>query len=60
MFYLAQKLLYVYWHGHFAVAGIIRGVKQATYWRDQLHYSFILNDKSGCDWRDALPWLQYE
>ena len=62
LFYPAEELLYVHWHGHLTGAEIIRGVEQATHWRDQLHYSFILNDKSdsGGDWSDALPWLQYE
>ena len=60
MFYPAEELLYMHWHGHLTGATIIRGVEQATHWRDQLHYSFILNDKSdsGGDWSDALPGLR--
>ncbi|HEX8328146.1 MAG TPA: hypothetical protein VF629_11445 [Hymenobacter sp.] len=61
-YYAADELLYVHWHGQLTGDAIIRGVGHGTAWRDQLHYSLILNDKSdtGGDWSDALPWLQYE
>ena len=62
LFYPAEELLDVHWHGHLTGAGIIRGVEQATHWHDQLHYSFILNDErdNGGDWRNTLPRLQHE
>lgn len=62
LFYPDQELMYVRWHGHLTGAEVIRGVQQGTHWREQLHYSLVLNDKSDTsgDWRDALPWLQYE
>ena len=62
LFFPADELLFVRWHGHLTGAEVIRGVEQGTKWRDQLAYSLILNDKSdtGGDWSDALPWLQYE
>ncbi|MCC3151994.1 hypothetical protein Q3A66_18705 [Hymenobacter sp. BT770] len=62
MYYPADKLLYVRWHGHLTGAEVVRGVQQGGQWRDQLDYSYILNDKSdtGGDWSEALPWLQYE
>jgi hypothetical protein len=62
MYYPADKLLYVRWHGHLTGAEVVRGVQQGGQWRDQLDYSYILNHKSdtGGDWSEALPWLQYE
>ena len=61
-FYPESEMLYVRWHGHLTGPEVIRGVSQGSQWRDQLRYSFILNDKSdtGGDWSEALPWLQYE
>ena len=62
LYYPAQELLHVRWHGHLTGAQLIRGVMHGAQWREQLRYSLILNDKSdaGGDWSDALPWLQYE
>lgn len=62
LFFPADELLYVRWHGHLTGAEVIRGVEKGSQWRDQLAYSLILNDKSdtGGDWSDALPWLEYE
>jgi hypothetical protein len=61
-YYPNEELLYVRWHGQLTGPDIIRGVQHGAAWRDQLHYSVILNDKSdsGGDWSEALPWLQYE
>lgn len=57
-----DELLVVRWHGQLTGDAIIHGVAHGAEWRDRLHYSLILNDKSdtGGDWSDALPWLQYE
>ena len=62
LFFPADELLYVRWHGHLTGAEVIRGVEQGAKWHEQLAYSLILNDKSstGGDWSDALPWLEYE
>lgn len=62
LFYPNDELLYLRWHGHLTGDEIVRGVGQGAQWRDQLHYAYILNDKSDTsgDWSDALPWLQYE
>lgn len=62
LYYPADELLVVRWHGQLTGDAIVRGVEHGAAWRDQLHYSLILNDKSdtGGDWSDALPWLQYE
>ncbi|WP_310397715.1 STAS/SEC14 domain-containing protein [Hymenobacter sp.] len=61
-FYPDAELMYVHWHGHLTGTEVIRGVEQGTHWRDQLRYSLVLNDKrdTSGDWREALPWLQYE
>ena len=62
LFFPADELLYVRWHGHLTGAEIIRGVEHGSKWHEQLVYSLVLNDKSdtGGDWSDALPWLEYE
>jgi hypothetical protein len=60
--YPDDAMLCVRWHGHLTGTEIIKGVQQGGHWRDQFHYSLILNDKSDTsgDWSEALPWLQYE
>jgi hypothetical protein len=60
--YPADELMCVRWHGQLTAAEVINGAKQAGQWRDKLHYTRVLNDKSdtGGDWSEALPWLQYE
>ena len=61
-FHPDEELLYVRWHGQLMGPDIIRGVQYSAIWRDQLRFSFILNDNSdsGGDWSEALPWRQYE
>lgn len=61
-YYPADELLYVRWHGQLTADVVIKGAQQSRQWRGLLRYSRVLNDKSdsGGDWREALPWLQYE
>jgi hypothetical protein len=60
--YPSADVLHVRWLGHMTAAEVVRGVKHGGQWRNELHYSRVLNDKSeaGGDWSEALPWLQYE
>jgi hypothetical protein len=60
--YPEDELLYVRWHGQLTANEVINGVIKGGQWRHSLRYTRVLNDKSdsGGDWREALPWLQYE
>ncbi|MDO7875829.1 hypothetical protein Q5H93_13890 [Hymenobacter sp. ASUV-10] len=60
--YPADELLYVRWHGQLNADVVIKGSQQGRNWREAMRYTRVLNDKSdtGGDWREALPWLQYE
>ena len=60
--YPADRLLYVRWHGNLTSQEVIRGATEYLHQQRQVNCPLLLNDKcdSTGDWREALPWLEYE
>lgn len=62
-YYLPQgRVLYVCWHGNLTAAEVVRGATEGSKLLATYPFTRILNDKreTGGDWREALPWLEYE
>jgi hypothetical protein len=62
-YYLPQgAVLYVRWYGNLTADEVIRGVAEGSKLMATHPFTRILNDKrkTGGDWSDALPWLEYE
>ena len=62
-YYLPEgRVLYVRWHGNLTAAEVIHAVTEGSKLLATHPFTRILNDKraTGGDWREALPWLEYE
>ncbi|UYZ61029.1 hypothetical protein [Hymenobacter latericus] len=61
-YFVAERVLYVCWHGHLTGELVIQVGEASLPWIEQLHPLGLVNDKRGTtgDWGDSIDWIQFE